>query len=91
MPLNCRVITPLLSMLFVAVFLVHAITDKPIEIATNIIADLKRLGVPARLDLHEEAGHGVGNLIPQRVKNGFPGAQWPKALMEWLATLDARK
>lgn len=28
----------------------------------NIIADLKKLGVPARLDLHEEGAHGVGNL-----------------------------
>jgi acetyl esterase/lipase len=69
------------------VFLVHATTDKPVEIATNIIADLKKLGVPARLDLHEEGGHGVGNLIPTRVKHNFPGAQWPKVLVEWLGTL----
>jgi acetyl esterase/lipase len=69
------------------VFLVHATTDKPVEIATNIIADLKKLGVPARLDLHEEGGHGVGNLIPTRVKHNFPGAQWPKLLVEWLGTL----
>lgn len=69
------------------VFLVHATTDKPVEIATNIIADLKKLGVPARLDLHEEGGHGVGNLIPTRVQHGFPGAQWPKMLVEWLGTL----
>lgn len=66
------------------VYLVHATTDKPVEIATNIIADLEKLGVPARLDLHEEGGHGVGNLIPQRVKNGFPGAQWPQELLKWL-------
>lgn len=58
---------------------------------TNIVADLKELGVPARLDLHEEGGHGVGNLIPQRVKNGFPGAQWPKVLVEWLKTLEGKK
>ncbi len=69
------------------VYLVHATTDKPVEIATNIVADLKKLGVPARLDLFEEGGHGVGNLIPQRVKNGFPGAQWPQLLVEWLETL----
>jgi len=49
------------------VYLVHATTDKPIEIATNIVSDLKTLGVPARLDLFEEGGHGVGNLIPTRV------------------------
>jgi endo-1,4-beta-xylanase len=73
------------------VFLVHATTDKPIEIATNIIADLKKLGVPARLDLHEEGGHGVGNLIPTRVKHNFPGAQWPKVLVEWLGTLEGKK
>ena len=69
------------------VFLVHATTDKPVEIATNIIADLKKLDVPARLDLHEEGGHGVGNLIPTRVKHNFPGAQWPKVLVEWLGSL----
>lgn len=69
------------------VYLVHATTDKPVEIAENIVADLKKLGVPARLDLFEEGGHGVGNLIPQRVKNGFPPAQWPQLLIEWLKTL----
>jgi len=68
------------------VYLVHATTDKPIEIAQNIVADLKKLGVPARLDLFEEGGHGVGNLIPQRVKNGFPPAKWPELLLEWLAS-----
>lgn len=73
------------------VFLVHATTDKPVEIATNIITDLKKLGVPARLDLHEQGGHGVGNLIPTRVKHDFPGAQWPKALIEWLGTLEGEK
>lgn len=69
------------------VYLVHATTDKPIEIATNIVADLKTLGVPARLDLFEEGGHGVGNLIPTRVAHDFPGAQWPRLLVEWLGTL----
>jgi endo-1,4-beta-xylanase len=69
------------------VYLVHATTDVPVEIATNIVADLKKFGVPARLDLFEEGGHGVGNLIPTRVSHGFPGAQWPKLLIEWLATL----
>ncbi len=67
------------------VYLVHATTDKPVEIAENIVADLKALGVPARLDLFEEGGHGVGNLIPQRVKAGFPPAKWPQLLVEWLA------
>ncbi len=69
------------------VFLVHATTDKPVEIATNIVADLKKLGVPARLDLFEEGGHGVGNLIPTRVQHDFPGARWPKLLVDWLGTL----
>lgn len=59
----------------------------PEVIATNMVADLKKLGVPARLDFFDEGGHGVGNLIPQRVKNGFPGARWPQLLLEWLDTL----
>jgi acetyl esterase/lipase len=66
------------------VYLVHATTDKPVEIAENIVADLKLLGVPARLDRFEEGGHGVGNLIPQRVKAGFPPAKWPQLLINWL-------
>jgi hypothetical protein len=39
--------------------------------------------------MHEfnEGAHGVGNLIPQRVKNGFPPAQWPQLLIKWLANL----
>lgn len=69
------------------VYLVHATTDKPVEIAENIVSDLNKLGVPARLDLLEDGGHGVGNLIPARVKSGFPGAQWPKLLLTWLETL----
>jgi acetyl esterase/lipase len=69
------------------VYLVHATTDKPIEIAQNIVADLKKLGVPARLDLFEKGGHGVGNLIPTRVKHGFPPAQWPHLLVQWLEEL----
>jgi len=70
------------------VYLVHATTDKPVEIASNIVGDLKKLGVPARLDLFEDGGHGVGNLIPTRVKHGFPGAQWPKLLIGWLEEID---
>ncbi|MFZ4767493.1 MAG: alpha/beta hydrolase [Roseimicrobium sp.] len=72
------------------VYLVHATTDKPVEIAQNIVGDLKKLGVPARLDLFEEGGHGVGNLIPQRVAHHFPGAQWPKHLVAWLDELEKR-
>jgi hypothetical protein len=45
-----------------ALTLLDAKRAMPIETATNIIADLKKLGVRARLDLHEEGGHGVGNL-----------------------------
>jgi len=69
------------------VYLVHATADTPVEIAKNIVADLKKLGVPARLELIEVGGHGAGNLIPQRVKNGFPGAKWPQLLLDWLDTL----
>lgn len=65
-------------------FLVHATTDKPVEIAENIVADLKKLNVPARLDMYEVGGHGVGNLIPQRVKHEFPPTKWPEHLLRWL-------
>lgn len=71
------------------VYLVHAATDKPVEIAQQIVADLKKLGVPARLDMFKEGGHGVGNLIPTRVKHGFPPAQWPDLLLKWLDALSA--
>jgi hypothetical protein len=50
-------------------------------------ADLKKLGVPARLELFEEGGHGVGNLIPTRVQHNYPAAQWSKLLIAWLETL----
>lgn len=71
------------------VYLVHATTDKPVEIAENIVADLKKLGVPARLDLFEEGGHGVGNLIPTRVRHGFPPTRWPDRLLQWLDSISA--
>jgi acetyl esterase/lipase len=71
------------------VYLVHATTDKPVEIAENIVADLKKLGVPARLDLFEQGGHGVGNLIPTRVQHGFPPTQWPDRMLQWLESLSA--
>jgi endo-1,4-beta-xylanase len=73
------------------VYLVHATTDKPVEIVKQIEADLKKLGVPVRLDMFEEGGHGVGNLIPTRVKHGFPPAKWPELLLKWLDTVAARK
>lgn len=71
------------------VFLVHATNDginggAPIEMPKAIKADLEKLGVPVRMDIFNEGSHGVGNLIPQRVKNGFPPAKWPKLLLEWL-------
>lgn len=69
------------------IYLVHATTDKPVDIATNIVADLRALGVPAKLDLFEEGGHGVGNLIPARVKNNFPPTKWPQILIAWFAEL----
>jgi acetyl esterase/lipase len=72
-------------------FLVHATNDglgggAPIELPRAIEAQLQALGVPVRLAVFDEGGHGVGNLIPQRVKNGFPPAKWPELLLDWLAS-----
>ncbi|MBE2283320.1 MAG: alpha/beta hydrolase [Prosthecobacter sp.] len=77
------------------VYLVHATNDginggTPIEMPKAIKADLEKLGVPVRMDIFDEGAHGVGNLIPQRVKNGFPPAKWPDLLLEWLRTLPGR-
>jgi endo-1,4-beta-xylanase len=80
------------------VFLVHATNDglpdaqgriggAPIDLPRAIARDLEALQVPVRLLEFDEGGHGVGNLIPQRVKNGFPPARWPWLLLEWLETL----
>ncbi|MES2597461.1 MAG: alpha/beta hydrolase [Verrucomicrobiota bacterium] len=74
------------------VFLVHATNDginggAPIEMPKDIKADLEALGVPVRMEIFDQGAHGVGNLIPQRVKNGFPAAKWPDLLLEWLASL----
>ena len=74
------------------VFLVHATNDgigggAPIEMPQAIKADLEKLGVPVHMAVFNEGAHGVGNLIPQRVKNGFPPAQWPDLLLEWLKSL----
>lgn len=74
------------------VFLVHATNDglqggAPIEMPQDIKADLEKLGVPVRMAVFDQGAHGVGNLIPQRVKNGFPPAQWPELLLEWLKSL----
>lgn len=41
----------------------------------EIQADLLKLGVPVKMDLFDVGAHGVGNLIPQRVKSGFPPAK----------------
>jgi len=73
------------------VFLVHATNDgltggAPIEMPRAIAADLQKLGVPVHLEVFDEGGHGVGNLIPQRVQHGFPPAKWPDLLLEWLET-----
>jgi acetyl esterase/lipase len=74
------------------VFLVHASNDgirggAPIEMPKAIKADLEKLGVPVHLEVFDEGAHGVGNLIPQRVKNGFPAAKWPDLLLKWLEQL----
>jgi len=79
-------------------FLVHAINDgvpnaegkiggAPIQLPQEIKAQLEQLGVPVRMEVFNEGGHGVGNLIPTRYQNGFPGAQWPKLLVKWHSTL----
>ncbi|MGV3659836.1 MAG: alpha/beta hydrolase [Prosthecobacter sp.] len=74
------------------VFLVHATNDgitggAPIEMPKDIRDDLEKLGVPVKMAIFDQGAHGVGNLIPQRVKNGFPPAAWPGLLLEWLADL----
>jgi acetyl esterase/lipase len=74
------------------VFLVHATNDgisggAPIEMPKAIAADLEKLGVPVHMEVFDEGAHGVGNLIPQRVKNGFPPAKWPDLLLKWLKQL----
>lgn len=71
------------------VFLVHATNDginggAPIEMPQDIQNDLEKLGVPVKMSIFDQGAHGVGNLIPQRVKSGFPPAQWPELLLEWL-------
>jgi len=55
-----------------------------IEMPRAIKADLEKLGVPVRMMEFDEGAHGVGNLIPQRVANGFPPAKWPQLLLGWL-------
>jgi acetyl esterase/lipase len=73
------------------VFLVHATNDginggAPIELPRMIKSHLENLSVPVEMLEFEEGGHGVGNLIPQRVQHGFPPAQWPQLLLRWLTT-----
>lgn len=77
------------------VFLVHATNDgiqggAPIEMPKSIKADLEKIGVPVRMEIFDQGSHGVGNLIPQRVKSGFPPAQWPDLLLKWLKELPKR-
>ncbi|HSI15469.1 MAG TPA: alpha/beta hydrolase [Chthoniobacter sp.] len=77
------------------VFLVHATNDgitggAPIELPRAITADLQKLGVPVHLEVFDEGGHGVGNLIPQRVQRGFPATQWPDLLLRWLETVTTK-
>ena len=60
---------------------------RPHRAAQAIKADLEKLAVPVHLEIFDEGAHGVGNLIPQRVKNGYPPAKWPELLLKWLAQL----
>lgn len=74
------------------VFLVHATNDgigggAPIEMPRAIESDLRKLGVPVRFAVFDEGGHGVGNLLPNRVRAGFPPTQWPDLLLRWLDEL----
>jgi acetyl esterase/lipase len=80
------------------VFLVHATNDglpgpdgriggAPIQLPREIKQELEKLDVPVSMIEFDEGGHGVGNLIPTRYRHGFPGAQWPKLLGEWLKSL----
>lgn len=74
------------------VFLVHATNDginggAPIEMPRAIKADLEKLGVPVRMEVFDEGGHGVGNLIPQRVQRGFPPAKWPESFLTWFSEI----
>jgi acetyl esterase/lipase len=79
------------------VFLVHATNDgieggAPIEMPKAIKTQLEGLGVPVKMEIFDEGAHGVGNLIPQRVKSGFPPAKWPQLLVAWLeAVLPAKR
>lgn len=79
-------------------FLVHASNDgvpnkegriggAPIQLPKEIKMQLEQLGVPVRLEIFNEGGHGVGNLIPTRYRHGFPGAQWPKLVIQWFDSI----
>ncbi|HSH95486.1 MAG TPA: alpha/beta hydrolase [Roseimicrobium sp.] len=88
-PFNFRTNTP-------PVFLVHATDDginggAPIELPQVIYRDLEKLGVPVHMQVFNEGAHGVGNLIPQRVKSGYPPAKWPDLMLEWIGKLPKPK
>ena len=71
------------------VFMVHATNDAgaPIALPRDIKAQLETLNVPVYLAEFDDGAHGVGNLIPARVRNGFPGAGWPDRLLNWFEGL----
>ncbi|QDT26160.1 Acetylxylan esterase precursor [Gimesia panareensis] len=77
------------------VFLVHATNDgikggAPIELPRQIAADLQKLNVPVKMAVFDVGAHGVGNLIPQRVKHGFPPAKWPDLFLDWYQQINAK-
>lgn len=78
-PFNFKTNTP-------PVFMVHATNDfgAPIDLPRDIKAKLEALNVPVYLAEFDDGAHGVGNLIPTRIKNNFPGTRWPDLLLEWL-------
>lgn len=83
------------------VFLVHATNDglpgpngkiggAPIHLAYEIRDQLRALGIPVEVAVFDDGAHGVGNLIPARYRNGYPGSQWPKLLLKWLEGLQRK-
>ena len=63
----------------------------PIELPKAIESDLKEFKVPVHMEIFEEGAHGVGNLIPQRVKHGFPPTKWPELFLTWFNSFKAHR
>jgi acetyl esterase/lipase len=61
--------------------LVHGGTDQTVQPENSVLfySALRRVGVPAELQLYQEGAHGVG-LEP----NHGPISDWPKRCAEWM-------